>query len=749
MKLLYNIVLVLIFGLNFCYGQNKLLYSGNITNAKTNLPIEFVNVAVLNLDSTFVKGVVTDSLGNFQFSIENSSSDNEYILQATHICYQKQYFQIKLDAGFTHALQLLPNDFALADVEVIGIRTKVRNRLNFEYNVTDKMREESLRTSQLLENIPTVFIDYNRTVYIKGSSNILILKNGVEMADNGLMEQIPPETVQKVEIMYNVPSKYAHKNYTAVMNIITKREQGASFLVDNNLSFDGRMYDTKVNLGLETGKHSFYLFYKLYYRDFLEKSYTRTTDIKQDIDTSTNLRISPRKECDNEFFYGYSFQPNKNLQVGADGYLSLYRENNVSEHNDANYNPYARFKEKYNTQHYKTYLNYGDSINKIQGVLAYNNININDRDAYYDDGNENDQEECRETYNAQLDFQRKINPNITVTTGVEYIHSKNRGTYSDFLSDFTKKYKGNIISAYAESVFALNDYWMLDVGVNIYNYSRSFTNNTKVKSFNIYPKFNASYSWNEQSNLAVGYSSYINLPSIWKILPFTKEESPNIYGKGNPFLKPEKRSKLVMEYSYSKGDFYLSGSAYYKQVHNGIQSIANTHENFSLIEYVNLEKSYNYGIDFTLSNKLFKWWHLSIYADALYRHIPSNAYYKNYKFSYSGQVQSSWIITPKLSIIMQYIHNSSELVYNGFSKSFNSSIAMMSYSINNHLDIYLLFVQPFSKFENQSCIYHKNGYLQRNNKILTQTLLLSFTYNFNKGKKQSKKRIYQNEEKRY
>ena len=140
------------------------------------------------------------------------------------------------------------------------------------------MKDKVRLTSRLLENIPTVFVDCNSTIHIKGSSNILILKNGIELTDNSLVDQIQPANVKSVEIMYNIPSQYANQNYTAIMNIITEREQGYSFMVDNKTAVDTSMNDTKVNIGYGTEKNSFYLFYKQYYRNLKMKTEDRIFD---------------------------------------------------------------------------------------------------------------------------------------------------------------------------------------------------------------------------------------------------------------------------------------------------------------------------------------------------------------------------------------------------------------------------------------------------------------------------------------
>lgn len=743
-------LLFLLLSLNVSFGQEKLAICGHITDTTTNEPVEFVNVALLNSDSIFVAGVVTDSLGKFILNGKDISLGKEYILQATHICYDKQLVRFYFDqTEKTLRMEMSPNNAMISEVNVDGIRTKVRNRLNFEYIVTDKMKENTMRTSKLLENIPTVFVDYNRTIYIKGSSNILILKNGIELTDNALVDQILPETVQKIDIMYNIPSEYANQNYSAIMNIITKRERGFSVLLDNNISFDGEMYDSKVNIGLETEKHSLYLFYKLYYRNLNAVSQNLTKSTTGSVLSDNSYVTKPRKECDNEFFYGYSFHSNENLQLGVDGYLSLYRENNVIKYNNIDAIPFARFKEKYNTQNYMGYVNYTDDLNKIKLNIVYNNIDIKDGDTYNGDANAISQSEYTHTYKAKVSYERKINSASLLYAGLKYSHDNNKGFYFNDLSGISENYHCNTFTGYAEYIFNIGEKWNLNAGITFQKYHRSFANDIKVEDFQLFPKFNISYSWNEQNNLSFGYSSYLRDPNLWQMLSFTKKESSDIYTKGNPFLRHEKKSLLSLEYSYSKGNTYFATSAYLRHKRNMIENIVLPKDEYSLIEYTNVHKGRDYGIDITLSCKLFNWWSINIYGNAFYRNMPSNIFYNKNLFTYSGQIQSNWNITPKITAIVQYGRNEKELVYNGYVKSFDSSTAMLSYNLNDYLSLYLIYIQPLSGLKSHSEMFYSRGCIKRLESINPQKLLLSFTFSINKGKKQTKKEIYQNENKKY
>lgn len=424
-----------------CFAQQTPKIYGKVTDSATSQPIEFANVVLMSEDSAFITGAVTDSLGIYELCSKNINKDTNYIIQITHLGHDKKMVNFKVDGSETITdIQLISNHVSLPDVMITGIRTKVKNRINFNYTFTDQMKDKVNLTSKLLENIPTVFVDCNSTVHIKGSSNILILKNGIELTDNSLVDQIQPGTVKNVEIMYNIPSKYANRNYTAIMNIITRKEKGFNLMADNKTSVDGSMNDTKVNIGFETEKSSLYLFYKQYYRGLTQDTENNLLDKSGVSLADDKYAVTPRKECDNEFFYGYSFQPNKHLQLGIDGYLSLYRERFTEKYNRPSKDMYAVKKEKINTRNYKAYADYKDEKNHLAAEITFHKKPIEDRDTYYIDNNLVLQNEDKELYGAKVDYNRQFDETAILYSGIRYSHQNNKGFFNNRFSGQTEKY---------------------------------------------------------------------------------------------------------------------------------------------------------------------------------------------------------------------------------------------------------------------------------------------------------------------
>ncbi len=720
--------------------------AGRVVDADAHAPIELANVALLTSDSTFIAGDVTDSLGNFRIAFESSATEKEFIVQVTHLCYIKQSIMSKSATDLK--IQMKTNGYNLSTVNVTAVRTKVKRRLNLEYLVTDDMRRNNQLTSEILEKIPSVFLDFNNNIYVRGNSNVLLLKDGMKMRHSSLLDLIPAGTVQKVIISYHVPSKYMKDGYTSVINIITKRNDGITLEVKPNLSYDNSWYDDKFNMNLEKGKSSFQLHYQLRYRHLKQDEETVTGNKKSKSDLTEKLEADPYRSVDNEFFGSYTYHPTSKISFGLKAYADLYRENITRLFKETR-NSYNYYHERFNTQDYEAFAIYKDSTSKLQVNVNYDKEYVKDKDNYFTTANSVEQKNNSKSYTAELGYEKRFGDNLSLNAGATYCHEKDKAYFNNSGTDVADTYKNNTTSAYAEANYTVNDNLILDAGLNIHNYQRAFRNGTEVKKLNFYPAFSVSYTMRERHTLVLDYSSTINEPNLWVLLPFTRSTSPNVYKKGTPELKPEKTSTLSLEYSYSKGDCYFSAMPYFKRLENSIEYRAVSHNNGTLIDYINAENHHEYGVDFSFSGNLFKWWLVNLNFSGARQNISQNEYYRKHLYTISGQIVSLWTFAHKWSFVLQYKYNGRQLAYNGYQKPSDISLLQLTYKMNKNIKLGLLHVQPFGNMKTESQSYYENGHVKSKDVIDCRKILFTCTFNFTKGKKSEKKNIFQNKDRKY
>ena len=232
-------------------------------------------------------------------------------------------------------------------------------------------------------------------------------------------------------------------------------------------------------------------------------------------------------------------------------------------------------------------------------------------------------------------------------------------------------------------------------------------------------------------------------------MPFVKEETPGIYSKGTPDLKPVRTDKISCEYSFSKGNLYVSLTPYYKRIKNKIVSMEENYLDGSLVYNDNLKKYQEWGTELSFSDNLFSWWIVNANVCGYRQYISENSYYNKCLNTIDWQLVSYWSLAKKWAITLQYIHNGKQLSYNGYIKPSNTNLAQLTYKVNKRMKLYLIYVYPFGKMDNERYICSDKKTITTYQKIDVQKVLLSFTYNFNKGKKNNKKDIYINVDKKY
>ena len=739
------LLLVLTLGIASGFAQNEVRFSGFILDANDNQPVEFVNINLLRQDSTYLGSAITDSLGHFSISFQGDLNNN-YMLNFSHLTYEKN--SILSTPADNIRVQLNPSGYNLSEVQVKGIRTKAINRLNMEYLVSENLKKQCDLTSEILEKIPTLFVDCNSNVYVKGNSNVLLLKDGVKISHKSMLDLIPSGSVQKVIVSYHIPSKYANENYSAAINIITKRTDGLTLLISPMASVDNSWYDTKANLNLEKGKNSVMFGYRMHYRDLIAHTTNTRFDLSEATKTFAEIKSNPYSWKDNELFAGYTYNPSSKVQFGAEGYLSLFRENTKKEY-ELDHRKYNGYHERFNTQNYKAFVSYKDSVRQALVEVSYNNENIKDEDEYFLSQIQTFQNTLKDSYRFNAEYNTKIASKAELNSGFKYEHVSNRGSYVNSEKLFSGGYHGNTYSLYAECNYIANNHITLNGGLNMYSYQRKFDEGQEVKNFNIFPKFMLSYAWNIHHNITFAYSSHIKEPTLWSLLPFVKEETPGIYSKGTPDLKPVRTDKISCEYSFSKGNLYVSLTPYYKRIKNKIVSMEENYLDGSLVYNDNLKKYQEWGTELSFSDNLFSWWIVNANVCGYRQYISENSYYNKCLNTIDWQLVSYWSLAKKWAITLQYIHNGKQLSYNGYIKPSNTNLAQLTYKVNKRMKLYLIYVYPFGKMDDERYICSDKKTITTYQKIDVQKVLLSFTYNFNKGKKSNKKDIYINVDKKY
>jgi len=223
---------------------------GLIVDKETGQPLEYATISLSNLKfPEKIQGGITDVEGNFNIEVfpGKYNIEIEYI---SFIKYVQKGLLVKgpLDLGLIE-LEIEVN--ALNEVEVRGERTEVEIRLDKKiYNVGKDITVRGGSVADVLDNIPSVSVDVDGAVALRGNSNVRILINGKPSGLVGIsgpqgLRQLPAESIEKVEVVTSPSARYDAEGTAGILNIILKKQE----LIGLNGNFSLNAGSPKNNRG--------------------------------------------------------------------------------------------------------------------------------------------------------------------------------------------------------------------------------------------------------------------------------------------------------------------------------------------------------------------------------------------------------------------------------------------------------------------------------------------------------------------
>ena len=203
---------------------------GLIVDKETGQPLEYATISLSNLKfPEKIQGGITDVEGNFNIEVfpGKYNIEIEYI---SFIKYVQKGLLVKgpLDLGLIE-LEIEVN--ALNEVEVRGERTEVEIRLDKKiYNVGKDITVRGGSVADVLDNIPSVSVDVDGAVALRGNSNVRILINGKPSGLVGIsgpqgLRQLPAESIEKIEVVTSPSARYDAEGTAGILNIILKKQE--------------------------------------------------------------------------------------------------------------------------------------------------------------------------------------------------------------------------------------------------------------------------------------------------------------------------------------------------------------------------------------------------------------------------------------------------------------------------------------------------------------------------------------------
>ena len=333
LKRIFSTLAILLLSFASIAQQKGAVIVGVVVEDKVKAPLEFATVQLLSAqDSTVQKSTTTDKKG--RFTLDNIGNGN-YILLCTFIGYQKSvtpltlYNQQRINAGTVVISSLSTN---LNEVKVTSKRSLLNTSIDRKiYNVGQDLMAQSGSAADVLKNVPSVEVDIDGGVSLRGSTEVMILINGKPSPLMGksraeVLQQLPSNTIERIEVITNPSARFRPDGTAGIINIVMKKNAkgGWNGTVVGNVGNNNR-YNGSANLNYKTGKVNAFGTYSIR-KDSRRR--VNTTD-RQELDGlgGTTLfysgqNLSPAKPFSHIASAGMEYKINEQNSVGISANFS-------------------------------------------------------------------------------------------------------------------------------------------------------------------------------------------------------------------------------------------------------------------------------------------------------------------------------------------------------------------------------------------------------------------------------------------
>ncbi|MDR1876030.1 MAG: TonB-dependent receptor, partial [Flavobacteriaceae bacterium] len=238
----------------FLSSQN-IKITGTIVNKDDDSPVPYSSVSLVNQeDTSLIYGNLTDERGRFSIDV----IPGEYEITIDQAGFDSYYDQrTLLESTFLGAIKIAPAAKELEEVVVQGTVPIYRVELDKKvYDVSQDLTAKGGTLSDVMQNVPSLSVDVDGTVSLRGNENVKILIDGKPSAMLGIndtgdaLKMIPADMVEKIEVVTNASARYEASGTAGIINIITKknRKSGITGSVEV-LAGSPQLYGANISLG--------------------------------------------------------------------------------------------------------------------------------------------------------------------------------------------------------------------------------------------------------------------------------------------------------------------------------------------------------------------------------------------------------------------------------------------------------------------------------------------------------------------
>lgn len=634
------------------------IIKGKLVDESSGSAIEYGSIAVLShRDSSLAGGTISDPKGNFRI---DQVKTGRYFIKIQFIGYATRVINdimIRPDSPEINlgTLKLHGNSTSIEGVEVTAEREMISNNLDKKVIQVDKTIASIGGTAaDVMQNIPSVTVDVEGNVSLRGSSNVIVLIDGkpsgmVDISSGELLQQIPASSIESVEVITNPSVRYDPEGTSGILNIVLKKKslQGFNGMVSATAG-TGDRYNGSVNLNFRQNRINIFAGYDARIGTFNSTGETRRistyegqqSELLQDQAignkrNSQSLNTGLDFNIDNYNSLTFSMQY-RQMVFGSDGDI-LSRSFNPADSLIRSFNRYSNSERKIKSFTYNT--SYKRTFDKKGRELTID-LMVNDNEM----GGSQDIEQTELTADSllpTLQFSGSNNTNRMYMIQANYttpvgkagrVETGFKSTVKDlgmenYLNDYDYELDKWIRNPLANNYFDYFEQIHAVYGI----YSSSFkklkyqaglrveqlisdselklTSEKFDRSYlSLYPSVHLLYEQSTKHQFQLSYSRRVSRPSHRQLNPFVDYSDSLNIRYGNPKLDPEFISSYELGWLYFQGKSSVNATAFYRHTNGVIERIVQLQENgVTSGTYENLTSAANFGLELVANREMNTW----------------------------------------------------------------------------------------------------------------------------------------------
>lgn len=704
-----------------CAVAQKGTVRGKVVDAQSKEPLEFVTVSVLPVGGTkLLKGTVTDISGNFAIQ---GLADGNYTLSITFIGYRevKRNFSITSQMRTVNMRQLSIGEDSkmLSEVQVTGQRAQMKFEIDKKvFDVDQNIAATGGSASDVLTNIPSVEVDNEGEVSLRGSSSVTVWINGKASglsADNRgeILEQLPAESIQKIEVITNPSAKFSPEGTAGIINIVLKEDRKAGYYgsvqaggdsyggynASGNINYSSGKLEAYANMGYRHREHeggnesertdpNGYLMQKGENESSGDNFFTRagvTWNLTRRDHLSANfMGMFGGGDRDNAIYYTQTY----GYGIPAEHYSRFTTSDNDMRMFNFNVGYKHDFGEDHNID-----FTLSRHIWNMDNCNAYRTVRGGATSSYQ----YQESEISNKSWEAQLDYVNKISENHKVEAGYKGSFNRENSpvkTYGDEAHAVIDRqlynrfiYDQDIHALYATysgrlgklgfQVGVRGEYWK--VSSESRDYYQEFDGQAPTTFekdyFSLFPSLFLSYELPGGNELQVNYTRRLQRPWGGQLNSFKNITDSTNISYGNPELQPQYSNAYELNYIKNWTDHTLSLSGYYRTTDDVIQRIRYREGNVMYSTDRNVTQSQSAGLEIVAKNKLTRAIDLTTTVNLFYYKLDGFGFEmadqwvtgnSDEDFSWNARMMANVILPYSFSLQVTGNYNARQVVAQGY-----------------------------------------------------------------------------------